>query len=654
MALDSSKSAGGWNFYVPMTFKKSVKVVAEGVGYFHIGYQQLPANSNVKTFTGKEDYSKVKNMYQSPEALPTKASSGTKVNSSGKLTGSGDKIKLLDVNGSRSIYAIKVRIPELQTMMAKGDFRDLDPRIDRYKSLLQQIRIRAYWDGEKNPSVDAPIGSFFTTSIFAAYETKTLAMGILNDGTMYCYLPMPFKSSGKVELIAMGAVNAEDITAEVYHAPFNGPWEHTGYFKTQENIRTQSGQPVLLLKESGMGQLVGVVQNIDGPASERAEYLEGDELLYVDGKYTSTWLGTGNEDMYGAGWYFSGDASSSDPRTRRGIFNHPLYGLTERQYSNINARENWSMYRLFVNDVITFRDGISFWMEASGNPPINGTKARFNTLALYYLMPGGQKMVKTDSLDHGNAASLKAHNYKTGVTPIQKKIPAIYDMYMNTGKKATLSGVWMKSWSEFTMKIDPDNDGILLRRTMDVSMEMVAHGQSADVYVNGQKVGIWMADSPIGYDTMISAVQTDFIIPAQYTRGRQSATIKVDGSNSAVTWTEFGYTVYSINGPKVDKIIKDSTGNTTGKTSKKPTSNTDNASQSGTSQTSGSASADISGSDHTEGTTGGSEKTGSTEPNEDKTNGGIGAGTIVMIVLAVLTAGGGVTGMVVYLKKRKG
>ena len=56
---------------------------------------------------------------------------------------------------------------------------------------LRKLVLRMYWDGEKHPSVEVPIGDFFGTS-FGENLYQALPMGVTENGG-YCLFPMPFE-----------------------------------------------------------------------------------------------------------------------------------------------------------------------------------------------------------------------------------------------------------------------------------------------------------------------------------------------------------------------------------------------------------------------------------------------------------------------------
>ena len=65
---------------------------------------------------------------------------------------------------------------------------------------LNHIHLKIYWDGQADPSVDAPVGSFFGSGLGEA-SVRSVPIGMSPSGHYYCYLPMPFWKKFKVELV---------------------------------------------------------------------------------------------------------------------------------------------------------------------------------------------------------------------------------------------------------------------------------------------------------------------------------------------------------------------------------------------------------------------------------------------------------------------
>src|SRR5205085_2281578 len=56
---------------------------------------------------------------------------------------------------------------------------------------LRRIVLRAWWDGEANPSVEAPIGDFFGLGFGEPYYWSSLPLAV-SDRALNCFFPMPF------------------------------------------------------------------------------------------------------------------------------------------------------------------------------------------------------------------------------------------------------------------------------------------------------------------------------------------------------------------------------------------------------------------------------------------------------------------------------
>jgi DUF1680 family protein len=112
-----------------------------------------------------------------------------------------------------------------------------------------------------------------------------------------------------------------------------------------------------------------------------------------------------------------------------------------------------------------------------------------------------------------------------------------YTVYWNGTPAIMDNGRAFTGYSEFTVAIDPNNQGVRLKRRFDYSDA----NQMATVSVNGTVVGTWF-DS--GNDAQRWR-DSSFTIPASFTAGKSSITVHVAFVSSASDWNEFYYWVYS-------------------------------------------------------------------------------------------------------------
>ncbi len=106
-------SSGGYFCYLPLPFKKSIKIVSNGTSttfYYNIGCHVYSPDTSITTWTGVEDSSAVRNLWNNA-GLDPKSDAGNTVVSNAFDLPAGATQTLLDVAGPRSISAIKLRIP---------------------------------------------------------------------------------------------------------------------------------------------------------------------------------------------------------------------------------------------------------------------------------------------------------------------------------------------------------------------------------------------------------------------------------------------------------------------------------------------------------------------------------------------------------------
>lgn len=231
---------------------------------------------------------------------------------------------------------------------------------------LRRILLRFYWDGEENPSVEAPVGDFFGTGFgYKHYIAQFIGM---TSGGYYCYFPMPFNKSARIEVVNE---TGQEIYAFYYHINYyklENPLENdVAYFHAQWNrdIRTDYDGNYTILEAEGEGHFVGVNMSMQ-PYGRSLWYLEGDEMIYVDGEKFPSIYGTGTEDYFTSGWYF-----------KNGEFSAPFHGLIikDEETGRIAA------YRHHIQDAIPFKKSIKVTIEhGHGNAEI----VDFSSLAYWY------------------------------------------------------------------------------------------------------------------------------------------------------------------------------------------------------------------------------------------------------------------------------
>jgi hypothetical protein len=114
--------------------------------------------------------------------------------------------------------------PDFTTMWRKseqsGMLRMLELSLPKEQALaFSQARLRIFWDGRKDASVDGPISLFYGAGVLynrdnREYLVKSLPMAIrYDDNRVYlsCYFPMPFFRSARIEIAGVADTSFSDV-----------------------------------------------------------------------------------------------------------------------------------------------------------------------------------------------------------------------------------------------------------------------------------------------------------------------------------------------------------------------------------------------------------------------------------------------------------
>ncbi len=192
--------------------------------------------------------------------------------------------------------------------------------------------LRMYWDGAATPCVEAPVGDFFGIGhgLIKEFWSLPLTMSPQDGRGFNCYFPMPFASSGRIDLTNEGArrlvvffyVDYEEYDAPpedagCFHAqwrrqnPTDGWGDDARRFADDASYRDEvwstpnlSGEGnYTILEAHGRGHYVGCNLNVDCfRRSKNDWYGEGDDMIFIDGDETPTLHGTGTEDYFNTAW----------------------------------------------------------------------------------------------------------------------------------------------------------------------------------------------------------------------------------------------------------------------------------------------------------------------------------------------------------------
>jgi hypothetical protein len=376
---------------------------------------------------------------------------------------------------------------------------------------LEHLHLQIAWDDDAFPAVDAPVSAFFGSGAWQVGAVTALPIGNAR-GEYYCFFPMPFSRSARVSLVnGADGGTVSGLAYSLVHRPLPASYPAFGTFHA---LYTPPGPALIgkdytILETSGSGQYVGV--NLQLPAI--GAVLEGNERIYVDGARSPQIQGTGTEDYFNGGWYFS-FGSFQTP-----ISGAPLIGLG-----------TFTAYRFHLSDAIPFLSGIRVAIQHSAADAV--VDGPYGSVAYYYAS-AAPRLQLTDEVDVGDDAREAAHAYTA--TNAATRVSLTGKFCSDDPTMLTDTGRAFRDGATFTVTIDPRNNGVLLRRLYDDS-----EAHAAQVVVDGIPVGRWNAPetSPI-----FRFRESEIWIPKSITAGKSRLSIEIRPTLG--TWNEYRYTVFS-------------------------------------------------------------------------------------------------------------
>ncbi len=240
--------------------------------------------------------------------------------------------------------------------------------------------LRMYWDGQKDPDVEVPIGDFFGSGLGTLRYFKSLVVNI-NQGRrawdfdgMVSYFPMPFEKGARITLENDGNVKNFRVWYHVDYEQypegampadagrFHAEWHRQVHPPIPPGVpknttlganaykNTTGKDNYVVLDAKGKGTFAGLFLTVNNVAG--GWYGEGDDMIFVDGaKWPPTYPGTGHEEIFNAGC--CPDKEWWGPYTGFYLIenrNHDFGGFNQ-------------MYRFYLNAPIHFQKSIRFTIE---------------------------------------------------------------------------------------------------------------------------------------------------------------------------------------------------------------------------------------------------------------------------------------------------
>lgn len=220
--------------------------------------------------------------------------------------------------------------------------------------------LRFYWDDEKDPSVEVPVGDFFGMGwgVYAALNSLPVTV---NPGSAFnCYWPMPFRKKGKITLQNIATENMRiyyQVDYTLTQVPDDAAYFHAQFKRANP---TQDGICVLADSIKGKGQYVGTY--LAWGVHNKGWWGEGEIKFYMDGDTQfPTINGTGTEDYFCGSYNF-------DLNGRFQEFSTAYAGLHQviRPDGLYNSQQRFGMYRWHIADPVRFEKSLRVTIQDLG------------------------------------------------------------------------------------------------------------------------------------------------------------------------------------------------------------------------------------------------------------------------------------------------
>lgn len=259
--------------------------------------------------------------------------------------------------------------------------------------------LRIYWDGEKTPAVECPLGDFFANGLDEYAPVNSIPVCVNPGSSFNCYWAMPFRKGFRMTL-----ENRNCVQERVYYQInyIRKPVAvGTAYFHAQfrrENPTQYMRDFTMLDNIQGNGHYVGTYMTWQ--SNSNGWWGEGEVKAFVDGdtEFPSICY-TGTED------YFCGSYNFENQKTHEYEEYTTAYaGLAQviRPDRLYRSQMRFGMYRWHLTDPIYFQKDIRMTIQALGwrsGERYLPLQDDINCVAYFYLDKPSCNLPKLQSFD---------------------------------------------------------------------------------------------------------------------------------------------------------------------------------------------------------------------------------------------------------------
>ena len=223
--------------------------------------------------------------------------------------------------------------------------------------------LRMYWDNEKTPSVESPVGDFFASGWGKYAQISSLPVCVNPGSAFNSYWVMPFRHNARLTF-----ENLDSDTITVYYQidyTLTAVPDDAAYFHAQfRRVNPLPDKQVYTILDGvkGWGHYIGTY--LAWGVNNTGWWGEGEIKFYLDGDNEfPTICGTGTED------YFCGSYNFENRNTRQyQEFTTPYSGLPQviRPDGVYESQQRFGLYRWHIQDPIRFEKDLRVTIQALG------------------------------------------------------------------------------------------------------------------------------------------------------------------------------------------------------------------------------------------------------------------------------------------------
>jgi hypothetical protein len=223
--------------------------------------------------------------------------------------------------------------------------------------------LRFYWDDQDIPSVECPVGDFFSCG-WGEYARVSSLPVCVNPGSAFnCYWVMPFHKNCRITLTNLSEeemVLYYQIDYTLTEVPDDAAYFHAQF--RRKNPLGYKEDYTILDGACGKGQYVGTYMTWG--VHSKGWWGEGEIKFFIDNdRDFPTICGTGTED------YFCGSYNFENQKTHQyETFSSPYSGLAQviRPDGLYDSQMRFGLYRWHITDPIRFDETIRVTIQALG------------------------------------------------------------------------------------------------------------------------------------------------------------------------------------------------------------------------------------------------------------------------------------------------